>query len=259
MLTPWVAMWAVAFALFTGFKCLTWSRAGGRGGGRSLAYLALWPGMDAGPFLDPAARPGRPAPPEWAAALAKIGLGALLLWGLARRASGLVAGWIGMTGLVLLLHAGLFHLLALLWRRAGIDAQPLMRAPLRATSLSSFWSDRWNRAFADLAHPLLLRLRRPLGAAGAVMAVFLVSGFLHELVISLPAGAGWGLPTGYFLTQGLGVLAERSPAGRRRGLGRGPVGRLFTAAVVAGPVFWLFHPPFVRRVILPMMRAVGAL
>lgn len=26
----------------------------------------------------------------------------------------------------------------------------------------------------------------------------------------------------------------------------------------AGPVFWLFHPPFVRNVILPMLDALGA-
>jgi hypothetical protein len=36
------------------------------------------------------------------------------------------------------------------------------------------------------------------------------------------------------------------------------VGWLFTAAVVAGPVYWLFHPPFVERVVLPMMGALGA-
>jgi hypothetical protein len=29
--------------------------------------------------------------------------------------------------------------------------------------------------------------------------------------------------------------------------------------VAAGPAFWLFHPPFVLRVILPFMRAVHAL
>jgi alginate O-acetyltransferase complex protein AlgI len=82
---------------------------------------------------------------------------------------------------------------------------------------------------------------------------------IHELVISLPANAGFGLPTAYFLVQGLGVLAERSPAGERLGLGSGIAGWMFTIIVVAGPAFWLFHPPFVSRVILAFMKAIGAL
>jgi hypothetical protein len=32
----------------------------------------------------------------------------------------------------------------------------------------------------------------------------------------------------------------------------------FTLALVAGPVYWLFHPPFVERIVLPMIRALGA-
>jgi alginate O-acetyltransferase complex protein AlgI len=165
-----------------------------------------------------------------------------------------------MVGLVLMLHFGLFHLLSVLWRTAGIDARPLMRAPLRATSVADFWSERWNRAFVDLARPLVLRpLHRPCGLGTATLAVFLASGLLHELVISVPARGGWGLPAGYFALQGLGVLVERSTAGRRLGLGAGVAGWLFTLALVAGPVYWLFHPPFVQRVVLPMMRALGAL
>jgi hypothetical protein len=77
------------------------------------------------------------------------------------------------------------------------------------------------------------------GAAWAVMAVFLTSGLVHELVISVPAGAGYGLPTAYFAVQGLGVLMERKSTSR-----------LITLLVIAVPVFWLFHPPFVHRVII---------
>jgi alginate O-acetyltransferase complex protein AlgI len=251
-------MWTLASALFAGFKWLTWRRVAGRD--RALGYLLLWPGMDAVRFTDPAARPAPAAPGEWAAALVKIALGAGLVWGVARWTGGLAAGWIGMVGLVLMLHSGLFHLLSLLWRRAGVDARPLMNAPLRATSLASFWGDRWNRGFSDLASALMLRpFHRALGGAGALFAVFVVSGILHDLVISLPAGAGWGLPTGYFVVQGLGALAERSAAGRRLGLGAGSIGWLFTAIGVAAPLYCLFHPPFVRRVILPMLGAIGAL
>ena len=101
-------------------------------------------------------------------------------------------------------------------------------------------------------------LLRRLGAAGATFVAFLVSGFIHELVISLPARGGYGLPTMYFAVQGLGVIFERTPIARRLGLGRGWRGWLFTIACTAGPVFWLFHPVFVHNVILPMLQAIGA-
>jgi alginate O-acetyltransferase complex protein AlgI len=82
---------------------------------------------------------------------------------------------------------------------------------------------------------------------------------IHELVISLPAGAGYGLPTGYFLLQGWGIVTQRSPLGKRCGLRRGVRGWVFTMALTAGPAVFLFHPPFVRRVVLPFMQAIGAL
>jgi alginate O-acetyltransferase complex protein AlgI len=96
------------------------------------------------------------------------------------------------------------------------------------------------------------------GPTGATLLVFFVSGVIHELVISLPARGGYGLPTGYFLIQGLGVIGEHTPFGRQLGLGRGLRGWLFTLFVTVGPAFSLFHPPFVRNVILPMLEAIGA-
>ena len=84
-----------------------------------------------------------------------------------------------------------------------------------------------------------------------------MSGLIHELVITVPAGGGYGLPTGYFLLQGLGAATERSRRGRRLGLGAGRRGWLFTALVVGAPAYFLFPPPFVRNVILPMLSAIG--
>jgi hypothetical protein len=171
----------------------------------------------------------------------------------------LLIGWIGLVGLIFVLHFGLFHLLALLFRSAGIPTRPVMRNPIRATSLGEFWGKRWNLAFHDLVTMLLFRpLLSVLSVTGATLATFLVSGLLHEMVISLPTGGGFGLPTGYFLLQGLGLLLERSPLGARIGLGKGIIGWLFTVLLTAGPVFWLFHPRFVEQVIVPFMEATGA-
>jgi len=115
-------------------------------------------------------------------------------------------------------------------------------------------------AFRDVVHAYLFRasLRR-FGLAGATLAVFFVSGLVHDLVISLPARGGWGRPTIYFVIQGFGVLLERSRLGRWLGLGRGVPGWLFCAAVSLAPLPLLFHQPFIEGVVLPMLVAIGAL
>jgi alginate O-acetyltransferase complex protein AlgI len=260
---PWVFMWALSASVFAGFKWLTWTRASASGSGwRSLAYLLLWPGMDAATFLNPAARPTPPALGEWVTAVLKTLLGTVLFWGTARLAAStslLAAGWIGLFGLIFLLHFGSFHLVSLAWRTMGIQARPIMDSPVRAASLSELWGRRWNLAFHVLARDLVVGVsRHRFGAAGATLLAFAASGLLHDLVISVPARGGYGLPTAYFLLQGIGLLVERSPLGTRLGLRGGPWGRVY-ALVAAAPAFWLFHPPFVQRVIVPFMHAVGAL
>lgn len=95
--------------------------------------------------------------------------------------------------------------------------------------------------------------------AAAELLVFVASGGIHDLVISLPARGGYGLPTGYFVLQGLGVTVERSTLGRQLGLQKGVTARFFMFVVTAAPAFWLFHPPFVQRVIIPFMHAIHAL
>ena len=165
-----------------------------------------------------------------------------------------------MAGLILLLHFGTFQIVALMWRAAGVNARPIMSAPLRATSLAEFWGKRWNLGFRQLGYELIFRpLHRSLGVELAGLLVFSVSGLIHDLVISVPARGGYGLPTGYFLLQGAGITMEHSRWGKRLGLAHGTRGWLFMAVFVAAPVFWLFHPWFVMRVILPFMQAIRAL
>jgi alginate O-acetyltransferase complex protein AlgI len=148
----------------------------------------------------------------------------------------------------------------LTWQAFGIPAEPLMRMPIAARSLGEFWSLRWNRGFNDLAHRHVFQpTQRRIGVMGATLLTFLASGLVHDLVISVPARAGYGLPTLYFLIQGIGVLVERSRIGRWAGLRRGMRGRLFALAVVAAPAYWLFHPAFVGRVIIPFLKVMKAI
>ncbi len=261
----WLLMWGLAIAIYAGCKWLTlWDAVGGMPGvpaWRSAAYLMLWPGMDAGAFLD--ARKRRPAPAlaEWMAASAETGMGAVLLWCIARRVPGpMLAGWIGMVGLIFLLHFGAFHLLALSWQAIGISARPLMRMPIASRSLAEFWSVRWNRGFNDLVRVhLFAPVRGYMGATAATLVTFLASGLVHELVISVPARGGYGLPTLYFLLQGFGMLVEHSRIGQWAGLRRGWRGRAFALTVAGAPAYWLFHPAFVMRVVLPFLHFIKAL
>jgi hypothetical protein len=204
----------------------------------------------------------RPARREWVLAAAKAFVGLAVIWvGVPSigAAHPLITGWFGMIGLVLLVHFGVFHLQSLLWRAVGVDARPIMRSPAAAMSLSRFWGGGWNTAFRDLTHENIFKpISGKLGPGNALFLVFVVSGILHELVISVPARGGYGLPTAYFLLQALGIRFERSQVGLQVGLGSGVKGWCFVALVAGAPAYWLFHPVFVHRVILPMLDAIGA-
>jgi len=218
--------------------------------------------MDAESFLGDG-RVARPSLMQWCWAMAKTGAGIALLFGCARLVPEdlpLLRGWIGLLGLILVLHFGSFELIALGWRALGVDAEPIMQSPIASRSLSEFWGKRWNLGFRQLSYDFIFQpLHRVLGVAGATMVVFLFSGLIHESVISLPARGGYGLPTGYFLLQGFGVILERSRLGKGLALQRGFSGWAFMAIMTAGPAFWLFHPPFVMRVALPFLRAIRAI
>lgn len=260
----WAYMWLLAVAIFIGCKWLTWRRTPAPGATplRHLGYLFAWPGLDATTFLNPALQPIRPRLAEWLFASFKLLAGVTMLFGVVRFVPAefpYLAGWLGMVGLAMVLHFGIFHLLSCAWRRAGVDAKPLMDWPLAAPGLADFWGRRWNTAFRDLTHRFLFRsFVRWFGPRWAVGAGFLFSGLVHEAVISLPAGGGYGGPTLFFAIQGLALLFERNRFGRRIGLGRGVRGRLFTGVVLLAPAVALFHPPFVLGIVVPFLAALGA-
>ncbi len=177
VLTPdewprWAFMWLLAFGVFAGCKWLSWAAtpaARSVATWRQAGYLLAWPGLDAKTFLRPSrlSRPERPLPGEWIHAVGMALIGFAVFWGVSRAVPPnleVLRGWVGMVGIILMLHFGAFHLLSCVWRSIGIEAHPLMNSPLASVSVSEFWGRRWNTAFRDLTHRFLfLPLTRKIG------------------------------------------------------------------------------------------------
>ncbi len=251
-LTPWVLMWVLAGAQWLVFKFMRFVSAGASMRVRPLFFL--WIGMETRPFLrnrnprsyDYASIPALPT--AFASMLAGI---LLLLFCIPQIGNPIVTGALGMLAVLCLMHFGTFHLLARGFDRMGIQVTPIMIEPWKAKDLSDFWGRRWNRAFSDWAGEFVFRpLARHFGTAKGILAGFLVSGLAHEFTISIPAGGGFGLPTLYFLIQGVVMILLRKiklPAAATR---------LVTFLCVLLPAPILFHPPFLERVIHPMIQTL---
>src|SRR5262249_48191186 len=99
-----------------------------------------------------------------------------------------------------------------------------------------------------------LPVARRAGAQVALLAVFLYSGFYHELV-SFMAGSGYGGPFLYFLLQWAGVATENTRPPRRLLRGRLWPARARTFPVVALPVGLFLQPGLVHGYLVPMLTA----
>jgi len=264
LLPPWAIMWIVALGWFGLFKWLTWCRQALRcpniGPGNRLGYCFGWVGFDADVFCKRSVANAIPLR-NWLTALGSTLMGAGIVWGCVRHLPPdrpALIGAVGFAGIILLLHFGLFHLLALAWRRAGTAVQPIMDRPYFATCLADFWGRRWNRAYRRISFEYFFRpLVRRFGLSAGTLLAFVASGLIHESVISLPAGAGFGGPTAYFAIQGLALLLERA-APMQRVMHNRLCGWCYTALVVVGPSGLLFPSPFLTRVIVPFLEWIGA-
>jgi hypothetical protein len=261
----WGAMWLLVLSALGGSKWITWSAVARRGVSlrRQLAYWLAWPGLDASAFLAKGKTADPPGRIEWLFGWGNFIAGIAIMAATAYMLPSehrFVMAWLGMTGIVLAIHHGLFKLLSCLWRSLGVAAIPLMKAPILATSVSDFWGTRWNKAFRDLSYQFLYRpsVRRH-GPVFATWLVFGFSGLIHELAISVPARGGYGWPTFYFLLQAAAIFVEKSRWGKWIGLQSGIVGRVFAAVVLILPAPFLFHEPFRERIILPFFTAIGTI
>lgn len=94
----------------------------------------------------------------------------------------------------------------------GMTAPALMRSPVLSTSISEFWSKRWNVAASALAFgPLGFKPFVGGGYVGGLFMAFLMSAVAHVLLAYMATGR-WGISLvcgAFFMVQPLLILAER--------------------------------------------------
>ncbi|QTN30861.1 hypothetical protein HZ994_00475 [Akkermansiaceae bacterium] len=201
-------------------------------------FAFLWFGMDPGSFR--VRRNGLSWKRDTAIGLLLmlIGtLGAWLVWAMAWR--NILVMFLPMS---LGFHFGALRVLKGGLRSAGFPVRTLFPNPLETQGTGDFWSRRWNTGYSQMMQRCV---GRPCGALlgenAGIMAVFVISGLLHELAITLPVRSGFGLPTLFFTLHGLLAVVER-----KRGR---PLGKIPAFLAVALPLGWLFPPDFQTEVI----------
>lgn len=225
---------------------------------RWLAFAAAWPGMRPSLFAGLGTRSLPGGFRLMASGAVRLAAGALLFLA-ARRAwadgHAIIATALALPALSLILHFGIFNILAGAWRLLGARCDALFRAPLRSRSLTEFWGRRWNLAFSEMT---ALGIYRPLepqvGRPAAMATAFLASGLLHEIAISLPVNRGFGLPLAYFALHGLLRLAEQGLERAGHPISRHAwIGRAWTIFWLVLPLPILFHRPFLAAVVWPLL------
>lgn len=218
----------------------------------SIAFMSIWPGMDPAGFAE-----DRKEFPECGSRFVRglvtayVGIALCVALTVFYRVLPAVAvGWIGIAAILVVVHFGVSDILSSLANLLGFEVGPLFDNPFKSRSLGEFWTARWNRPFVEMDRILFIRpIAKMIGLKRAVFAVFLISGVLHELAISYPAGGGFGGPMLYFAIQGVFVLVERK---------KRISSRIFTWAVVLMPLPLLFHGPFRERFIVPLFAWLNA-
>ncbi|CAN6278486.1 unnamed protein product [Urochloa humidicola] len=136
--------------------------------------------------------------------------------------------------------------LAALGRALGMGLEPQFDRPYLSASLQDFWGRRWNLMASAVLRPAVYApVRARHGAAAGVLATFLVSGLMHEVIACyLTFRAPTGRLAAFFVLHGAAVCGERWcarrwwPAGAPR-----VVATPLVVAFVLGTALWLFFPP----------------
>jgi len=166
----------------------------------------------------------------------------------------IVNSGIMLVGLSLILHFGFLSISAGLWRFLGADTYLLFRQPANSKSLTEFWGKRWNLAFIEMLSIAVLRpLKTRIGNTAAILLSFLLSGLLHEVAITLPVNAGFGMPIAYFIIQGFAVVAEKQMKKQNVAiLNNWFVAKLWLLFWLLAPISLLFPKQFIEEIIQPL-------
>lgn len=233
-----VGICCVLLGTMKGLVYAEWARGRSLPIHRYLVFSFAWFGMDPGTFR--VRREGLSWRRDlgWGIALMIVGtLGAWLVW---------VVQWrqilVMFLPMSLGFHFGALRVMKACLRAAGFPVRTLFPNLLEAQGIGDFWSKRWNVGYSQMMQRVVGRpLEAKFGSSPGVMAVFVASGLLHELAITLPVQNGYGLPTAYFVLHGALALIERS-SGRS-------FGKVFALLTVMLPLGMLFPPAFQEEVI----------
>uniref|UniRef100_A0A2P2IRX7 Acyltransferase n=1 Tax=Rhizophora mucronata TaxID=61149 RepID=A0A2P2IRX7_RHIMU len=140
----------------------------------------------------------------------------------------------------------------------GFELEPQFNEPYLSSSLQDFWGRRWNLMVSSILRPTVYEPvrktctpfigRRP-AQLTAIFGTFVVSGAMHELILSL-LGNGWPTweVTCFFLLHGSCLVAEVAVKQAINDRWRLP--RLMSTPLAVGFVlvtgYWLFLPPLIR-------------
>lgn len=142
---------------------------------------------------------------------------------------------------------------------AGVELEPASNEPYLSTSLQDFWGKRWNLAVTTTLRDTIYKpvrratgevIGKDLAPVPAVMAAFLVSGLMHELLFYNVTHVypTWEV-TLFFVLHGICLVVELRLKNWVQGRGwqlPWVVSTGLTLGFVVGTSLWLFFPPVVR-------------
>ncbi len=168
----------------------------------------------------------------------------------------IVTSFLLMLAFSLSIHFGIFNIVTGCWRSVGAKCNALFVAPLHSRTLSEFWGRRWNLAFSEMTTWGVFRpLKKVVGKGPATFCAFLFSGLLHELAISVPVQAGYGLPLIYFGLHGAAMLLESHWLSKTAWFNdHAWWPRVWTICWIILPLPILFHGPFLAGCLWPLVQ-----
>ncbi|TDE12790.1 wax synthase family protein [Dyadobacter psychrotolerans] len=227
-----------------------------------LFFCLTWAGMKADIFESLGASPLPGGRQMIVFGTSRIGIGLLLVFGAHRvvllplnpDVSYVLTSLMLLVAFSLILHFGLLNISAGIWRFFGVNTYFLFNAPLKASSLTEFWSKRWNVAFSEMTSITIFRpLKDKLGSGPALIIAFLFSGLLHELAISVSVKNGYGLPMLYFIIHGCVVLIEKVLFRKNILFLQNKIfAKLWVLFWLVAPIPLLFHYKFMQEIVWPL-------